>query len=114
MELVQRAMEMCPLYRPGFLRGLGTANRFLGNPEAAADIYREAVKRQPELLSGQVNLASVLGELGRLEEARAVAQTIKGMSGSFSVDTYMAGLAYRNPEDLRRFRDGLIAAGLSE
>ena len=114
MELTQRAMEVCPLYRPGFLRALGTANRFLGKPEAAADIYREAVKRQPELLSGQANLASVLGELGRLEEALSVAQTIRGMYPGFSVDNYMAGLAYKNPDDLKRFRDGLIAAGLPE
>ena len=102
------------MYRPGFLRGLAGAYRLSGNPEAAADVYREAVRRQPDLLSGQVNLASVLGELGRLEEARMVAQTILGITAGFSIDTYMAGLDYRNPDDLKRIRDGLIAAGLPE
>ena len=73
---------------------------------------KEALRRQPDLLSGHVNLASVLVEQGRLEEAREAATGVLRWSPEFSIGSYAAGLAYRNPEDLKRITDGLEKAGL--
>ena len=100
------------MYRAGFLRALAYAYRFSGDLDKAAETMREAVRRQPDLLSGHVNLTSVLGEMGRLDEAREAAKGVLRLSPGFSISIYAAGLAYRNPEDLKRITDGLVKAGL--
>ncbi len=114
LELVRKAIRLCPLYRAGFLRGLAMAYRFSGEVEKAAESYRQAVKRHPDLLSGQVNLASVLGELGRLGEARQVAAEVLRLAPAFSIRSYAGGLSYREPADLERVIAGLQAAGLPD
>ena len=70
------------------------------------------MRRQPDMLSGHVNLASMLGELGRLDEAREAARGVLSLAPDFSIDAYAAGLAYRNPADLKRITEGLEKAGL--
>ena len=112
LELAHKAIRLCPMYRAGFLRALAYAYRFSGELDKAADTMKEAVRRQPDLLSGHVNLASVLGEQGRLEEAREAATGVLRLSPEFSIGSYAAGLAYRNPGDLKRITDGLEKAGL--
>jgi len=114
LELAKRALRLCPMYRAGFLRSLASAYRFTGNPEAAADTFREAVKRQPDMLSGHVNLTSVLGELGRIDEARDAASQVLYIAPDFSISEYSQGLSYRNPEDLLRVAEGLRQAGLPD
>ena len=114
LELAQRAMRLCPMYRAGFLRAVAAAYRFVGLPEMSADLFREAVRRQPDLLSGYVNLSSVLGELDRLDEAKATARQILRLAPDFSINGYADGLAYKNPNDLERVVLGLRAAGLPD
>ena len=114
LELAKRAMRLCPMYRAGFLRGVAAAYRFTGLPELSADTFKEAVRRQPDLLSGYVNLSSVLGELNRLEEAKATAKHILRLAPDFSINAYAEGLAYKNPQDLERVVQGLRAAGLPD
>ena len=112
MELIKRAMRVCPLYRPGFLRALGAAYRFSGHPEEAVWAFRESLKREPSYLAPHVNLTSTLGELGRIEEAKDAAREILRLAPNFSIETYMDGLSYRNPEDALRVEEGLRKAGL--
>ena len=114
LELIKRAMRVCPLYRPGFLRALAQAYRFSGNPEAAVDAFRESLKREPNYLAPHVNLTSVLGELGRTDEAKEAACEILRLAPDFSITSYMEGLSYRNPEDSLRVELGLQYAGLPE
>lgn len=114
LELAQRAMRLCPMYRAGFLRAVAAAYRFSGQPELSAKTFREAVRRQPDLLSGYVNLSSVLGELGRLDEAKAAASHVMRLNPDFSISQYGQGLAYKNPEDLLRVEEGLRLAGLPD
>ncbi|MEM7224439.1 MAG: hypothetical protein AAF495_15770 [Pseudomonadota bacterium] len=60
------------------------------------------------LMAAYVNLTSVLGELGRLEEAREVLFQEPG----FTIRAYTAGLVYRNPADVVKIAEGLRRAGL--
>jgi len=114
LKLIKRAMRVCPLYRPGFLRALAQAYRFSGNPEAAVDTFRESLKRESSYLAPHVNLTSVLGELGRIDEAKQAAREILSLAPDFSIRDYMQGLSYRNQEDLLRVEEGLRKAGLPE
>lgn len=79
LELVKRAMRVCPLYRAGFLRCLAKAYRFTGNSQAAVDTFRESLKRQPDFLSAHVNLTSVLGELGRIDSNGVAARKSRSL-----------------------------------
>ena len=114
LELIKRAMRVCPLYRAGFLRALAGAYRFAGNPEAAVNAYRESLRREPTYLAPHVNLASTLGELGRIDEAREAVREILRLAPDFSIGEYMKGLSYRNQNDSLRVEDGLRKAGLPE
>jgi len=113
-ELIRKAMRLCPLYPGWYLYVLGTACRLLGRNEDAVKVLEEAIRRNPDALGLHVNLASVLGELARLEEARIPVAAILNINPEFSIAKYSAELSYRDPADLKRFVDGLRAAGLPE
>jgi adenylate cyclase len=82
--------------------------------EAAAACFRESLKREAGYLAPHVNLASTLGEMGRLDEARETARNVLRIKPDFSTGDYMTGLSYRNTADLARIVDGLRKAGLPE
>jgi tetratricopeptide (TPR) repeat protein len=67
LELKKRAMRACPMYRPGFLRGLGLSYYLLGQFDSAISAFKQSIARESEYLSAHTNLASIYGELGRLE-----------------------------------------------
>jgi adenylate cyclase len=113
-DYVKKAMRLCPFYRPGLLRALGNNYRTSGRLEEAVACYRESLKRETGYLAPYVNLASALGELGRLDEAREVAGDVLRIEPNFSIKAYGAGLSYRNPSDLERVAEGLRLAGLPE
>jgi len=114
VELAKQSMRLSPVYRPGFLRALGLAYRMAGNLEGAVACFRESLKRETGYLAPYVNLASTLGELGRLDEARDVARDVLRKKPDFSISDYMTGLSYRNPADIERIAEGLRAASLPE
>jgi TolB-like protein/Tfp pilus assembly protein PilF len=114
VELVKKAMRLCPFYRPGLLRALGNNYRLSGRLEEAVACYRESLKRETGYLAAYVNLASVLGELGWLDDAREATREVLRQEPNFSITAYTSGLSYRNPSDLQRIADGLRKAGLPE
>ena len=114
VELVKQAMRLSPFYRPGLLRALGMAYRLSGRLEEAVACYRESLKRETGYLSAYVNLASMLGELGRLDEAREAARDVLRQEPRFSIKAYTGGLSYRNLADVERIAEGLRRAGLRE
>jgi adenylate cyclase len=114
LELKKRAMRACPMYRPGFLRGLGLSYYLLGQVDLAIRAFKESIVRESEYLSAHTNLASIYGELGRLEEAEEPVREILRLAPDFSVKAYMAGISFSDPEVLTRMENGLLKAGLPE
>lgn len=114
LEFIRKAMRLCPFYRPGFLRALGMTYRMCGRLEEAVACYRESLKRETGYLAANVNLASALGELGWIDEAREAARELLAQEPNFSISAYVAGLSYKNPADVERIADGLREAGLPE
>ena len=114
LELKKRAMRACPMYRPGFLRGLGLSYYLLGQLDSAISAFKQSIARESEYLSAHTNLASIYGELGRLEEAKEPVSEILRLAPDFSIKTYMRGLSFSDPEVLTRMEDGLRKAGLPE
>jgi adenylate cyclase len=114
LELKKRAMRACPMYRPGFLRGLGLSYYLLGQLDSAIRAFKQSIVRESEYLSAHTNLASIYGELGKLEEAKEPVREILRLAPDFSIKAYMKGLSFSNPEVLTRMEEGLRKAGLPE
>ena len=113
-ELLRRAMRVCPMYRPGFLRGLGLSYYLLGQLDSAINAFKQSILRESEYLSAHTYLASIFGELGKLEEAKEPVREILRLTPDFSIKAYMKGLSFSDPEILIRMESGLRKAGLSE
>lgn len=114
IERIRKAMRLSPVYPAWFLLMLGQASRLLGKTEEAIDAYLELVNRRPDTLNGHVNLATILGEMNRMEEARASATEILRIHPDFSIKKYMNDLSYSDPAEATRFEEGLRKAGLPE
>ena len=114
LELKKRAMRVCPMYRPGFLRGLGLSYYLLGQLDFAISAFKESIARESEYLSAHTNLAAIFGELGNSKECKTVVSEVKRLAPDFSIKSYMQGLSFRDPEVLIRMEDGLRKAGLPE
>jgi adenylate cyclase len=114
LELKKRAMRACPMYRPGFLRGLGLSYYLLNQTDAAIKAFRQSIARESEYLSAHTSLAAIFGELGRLEEARVPVGEVLRLAPNFSIKIYMKGLSFSDPAVLARMEDGLRKAGLPD
>ena len=114
MELIRKAIRLCPVSPSWFLWVLGTACRLTGQPDRAIGAFEAAIKRTADYLPPHVGLVSTLGEIGRQEDAKASAFEILRLDPDFSIKKYMRGLSYRNPADSERIAEGLRRAGLPE
>ena len=68
---LERATRLDPAFRPQHLHFLGMAYLLAAKYETAAALLRERILLMPETDFGRVLLASALGHLGEVEEARA-------------------------------------------
>jgi tetratricopeptide (TPR) repeat protein len=114
LELIKKAMRLCPVYPGWYFQILGTAYRLTGDTDSAVDAYKAAIKGDADFLTMHVGLASTLGELGRQADAKKPVSEILRLDPDFSIKTYVGGLSYRDPAELARFEDGLRKAGLPE
>lgn len=113
-RLVKRAMRFCPIYPGWFLWALGVSYRLTGQTDRAIEAFRAAINRDQDFLSLHVSLASTFGELDRKEDARKPVSEILRLDPEFSVKKYVAGLSYRDLQEIARFEDGLYKAGLPQ
>ena len=109
---LEKATRLDPASLGHNLHHLGTAHLTAGKYEAAAAIFRERIRLVPGTDISRAFLASALGHLGRADEAREVWRELKEINPAYSFDEHVARLPFRNPADVARIRQGLIAAGL--
>jgi len=112
LELIRKAMRLCPIYSGWFLWVLGSAYRLLGQTDNAVEAFEAAIERNNDFISIHISLASMLGQLGRLKDAKAPISNILRLRPDFSIKSYMAELSYRDPAEMARFEDGLRKVGL--
>jgi TolB-like protein/class 3 adenylate cyclase/Tfp pilus assembly protein PilF len=96
---------------------LGNAKSFLGDDEQAVVWLRRSIDADRNLPFTHFNLAAVLAQLGRLDEARAAAQAGLALDANFTLHRFRLGARSDNPTYLaqrERIYEGMRMAGVPE
>ena len=109
LKKIRKAMRLCPYPPPWYLYFLGFALHLNGDNEEAVNVLEKAIEKEPDTHAPRVVLASALFEIGRLDEARAYAETILNIKPSFSADSWAEEYYAEAYTGLRK---NLLAIGL--
>ena len=112
IPFLERAMRVDPGYSQQYLQFIGLAHLLMGHYETAAAMFRERLLLAPQTDSGRSTLASALGHLGEIEEARRVWAELKAINPNYSTEQRLALSPFRNKADPDRIREGLAKAGI--
>lgn len=117
LALIKKAIRLDPHHGTVHLRFLGGALHYTGQYEEAIAVF----KRMIEMRKGtygefmpQVFLASLYGELNRLQEAKFHAKAALDIKPDLSIQYILHALAFKNPEDKERLAAGVRKAGFPE
>jgi len=109
---IERAMRLDPAGSGQFLHFLGMANLLAGKYETAAALLKQRVVLMPETDFSRAILASALGHLGEVEEARRVWGELEQINPKYSFRDHFSRQPFKNPADVERVAEGLKKAGL--
>jgi adenylate cyclase len=110
---IERAMRLDPAWSQQYLHFLGTAYLLAGKYETAAALLRQRVLLVPGTDFTRAILASALGHLGEIDEARRIWRELKEINPEYSFSEHFARQPFKREEDVRRIAEGLAKAGLS-
>jgi adenylate cyclase len=109
---IEQAMRLDPVSSPQFLHFLGMAYLLAGKYETAAAVLRQRIVLVPRTDFSRAILASALGHLGELEEARRVWGELKEINPNYAFAEHVGRLPFRREEDVEQIADGLRKARL--
>ena len=112
IPLIEQAVRLDPAFAQQTMHFLGSAYLVAGKYETAAATLRERIRLAPETDLSRAFLASALGHLGEVEEARRVWAELKATNPRYSFEAHLARLPFRNRADADRIREGVTMAGL--
>jgi len=110
---IELAMRLDPALIPQFLHFLGLANLLAGKYETAAALLRQRIILVPGTDFTRAVLASALGHLGDVDDARRVWQELKEINPKYSFREHFSRQPFRQ-EDVERIAVGLAKAGLQD
>ena len=105
-------MRLDPVLGQQALHFLGLSYLTAGKYETAAAVFRQRLVLAPNSDTTRSFLASALGHLGEIEEARRVWDELKKINPNYSFAGHVSRLPFEREEDVRRIADGLSKAGL--
>ena len=111
---IERAIRLDPAFAHQYLHYLGTAYLVAGKYETASAIFRQRILLAPETDLTRALLASALGHLGQIEEARHIWNELKAVNPKYSFEEHVGRLPFKNQADIDRIREGLARAGLPD
>ena len=109
---IERAMRLDPTLPSQYLHFLGTAYFVARDYETAAKMFKNRIKANPNTDLSRAFLASTLGHLGRVEEARRVWQELKDINPRYSLQYHIERLPFQDRSDAERIAEGVRKAGL--
>lgn len=112
LDTLDTYMRLDPHYPDQTLQFVAEANISLGRFDDAASALKQRLKRDPQSVIGLALLASTLGNLDHLDEAREMLDRLLRLDPDFSIERRRKILPFRNPADFERRLDGFKKAGL--
>jgi adenylate cyclase len=110
----EHAMRLDPAFNQQYLHSLGTAYLVAGKYETAAAIFKQRILLAPETDFSRAFLASALGYLGDVDEARRIWAELRKINPKYSLTEHLGRLPFRDPADPGRIAEGLAKAGLPD
>jgi adenylate cyclase len=108
---IERAMRLDPAWSQQYLHFLGTAYLLAGKYETASVLLRQRVRLVPGTDFTRAVLASALGHLGEVDEARRVWRELMEINQKYSFRAHFGRQPFRQ-EDIEHVAEGLAKAGL--
>ena len=112
IPMIERAIRLDPASNHEYLNFLGRAYLLAGKYETAVALLRQRILLVPGTDFGRVLLASALGHLGDLDEARRIWRELKEINPKYSFNEHFARQPFKRDEDVKRIAQGLAKAGL--
>jgi adenylate cyclase len=109
--MIERAMRLDPASNHQYVHFLGTAYLLAGRYETAATLLRQRILLVPKTDFSRAALASALGHLGQLDEARRIWRELKEINPKYSFREHFSRQPFRQ-EEVERVAEGLTKAGL--
>ena len=106
-------MRLDPAHTELYLHFLGMAYLLAGKYETAVTLFRERIVLVPRTDFSRAPLASALGHLGEIDEARRIWRELMEINPKYSFSEHFGRLPFQRQEDVQRIVDGLAKAGLS-
>jgi adenylate cyclase len=113
---VETAIRLSPhddLIGP-FHSRLAEAHLYLGNHEEAAELAQKALRLPGTQWGGYAKLASALGHLGRIEDAKKALEELKAIQPQANISLVKQRFAITDARYIDNLLDGLRKAGLPE
>ena len=107
---LERATRLDPAFRPQHLHFLGMAYLLAGKYETAAALLRERILLVPGTDFSRVLLASALGHLSEVDEARRIWRELREINPKYSFNEHFARQPFKREEDVQRIAEGLSKA----
>lgn len=111
---IERAMRRDPAFQQQYLHFLGTAHFVAGDYATAGALFEDRIAINPTRDLSRAFLASALGHLGQLDEARRIWRELKEINPGYPHGDHIGRLPFRDSADAEKFTDGLCKAGLAE
>ena len=105
-------MRLNPAFTQQYLHFLGVAYLLAGKYETAATLLRQRILLVPKTDFSRAVLASALGHLGEIDEARRIWAELMDINPHYSFSEHFARQPFTNRDDVQRIAEGLTKAGL--
>ena len=112
IPMIELSIRLDPAYTQQHLHLLGVANLLAGKYETAAALLKQRILMVPNTDFSRAVLASALGHLGEIEEARRVWSELMAINPHYTFANHYVRQPFANKDDVRRIADGLDRAGL--
>jgi TolB-like protein/Tfp pilus assembly protein PilF len=116
VKALKKAQQLNPKYLsdrvPWMLDFMGFASFTAGRYEESIAAMKKTLDRFGPLVQREAFLIAAYSELGRDDEAKAMAQQLIKRNPKFSVESWKFARMYKDPKDTARLLDALRRAGL--
>ena len=112
IPLIERGIRLDPAGNTQYLHFLGLANLLAGKYQTAVALFKERIALVPGTDFSRSALASALGHLGEVDEARRIWRELEEINPNYSFNDHLSRLPFKRKEDGERLAEGLRKAGL--